>query len=176
MVNLSLLLKIILHKECFFLLNHYFCWIIIFIHFVMKQLFISLLIIVLYTGSDSLFSQNNTEKGEINKVVLSSSSQSWDGVELPAYPSGKPKISILHITIPPKEKLALHKHPIINAGVLIKGELKVVKPNGETLILKQGEAIIELVNSEHYGVNEGDVDAEIIVFYAGDEHSPLSTH
>lgn len=142
----------------------------------MKQLFIPLLIIVLFMDSHFLCGQNSPEKGEVKKVVLSSSSQSWDGVELPAYPSGKPKISILHITIPPKERLALHKHPIINAGVLIKGELKVVKPNGETLSLKQGEAIIELVNSEHYGVNEGEVDAEIIVFYAGDEHSPLSTH
>ena len=149
---------------------------IIFIRFVMRPLFISLLIIVLFAGSNHLFSQNNSEKEGIKKVVLSSSSQSWDGNELPAYPSGKPKISILHITIPPKERLELHKHPIINAGVLIQGELKVVKPNGETLILKQGEAIIELVNSEHYGVNEGDVEAVIIVFYAGDEQSPLSTH
>ncbi len=107
-------------------------------------------------------------------VKLAETSHSWDGSTLPAYPIGTPKVTVLKITIPPKTQLDMHKHPIINVGVLTKGELTVVKETGETLTLHAGEAIVELVNAYHYGVNEGDIDAEIIVFYAGDETTPVS--
>jgi quercetin dioxygenase-like cupin family protein len=107
-------------------------------------------------------------------VKLAETSQSWDGSTLPAYPTGTPKVTVLKITISPKTQLDMHKHPIINVGVLTKGELTVVKESGETLKLQAGEAIVELVDAYHYGVNEGDSEAEIIVFYAGDENSPVS--
>ncbi len=40
---------------------------------------------------------------------------------LPAYP----EVTILRIHIPPGATLPLHEHPVINAGVLLKGELTV---------------------------------------------------
>ena len=63
------------------------------------------------------------------------------------------------------EKLA--NHPVINAGVLIAGELTVITEDNKTLHLKAGDSIVELVNKKHYGKNEGTQTAEIIVFYAG---------
>ncbi len=111
---------------------------------------------------------------EVRTVKLAEATQSWDGKLLPAYPTGQPKVTILKITIPPKTKLDLHLHPIINAGVLTKGTLTVVKDTGEKMKLREGDAIVELVNSYHYGMNEGKEEAEIIVFYAGDENTPVS--
>jgi hypothetical protein len=35
------------------------------------------------------------------------------------------------------------------------------------LRLKAGDPIVEVVNTLHYGINEGTVPAEIVVFYAG---------
>ncbi len=63
---------------------------------------------------------------------------------------------------------------MINAGVLLKGQLTVVTEAGDTLHLQTGDPIVELVNEWHYGKNEGDEPAEIIVVYAGTEGTPIT--
>ncbi len=99
--------------------------------------------------------------------LLSESFLSWNGDSLPSYPTGKPKISIVKVTIPPHSELSHHYHPVINAGVLLKGELTVIDIEGNILEMKVGDPIIEVVNTIHYGKNNGDDPAEILVFYAG---------
>ena len=111
---------------------------------------------------------------QIDVQELAKTTMSWDGQTLPAYPEGQPEVTILHITIPPGATLHRHKHPVINAGVLIRGELTVVTEDDEILHLKAGEAIVEVVDKWHYGINSGDEPAEIIVFYAGVEGWPVS--
>jgi quercetin dioxygenase-like cupin family protein len=114
---------------------------------------------------------------DINTVkvdVLAKTSSSWDAEMLPNYAKGKPEITILKITIPPKTKLPLHTHPVINAGILLKGELTVVTEDGKTLYLKAGDPIVEVVNKWHYGKNDGNEPAEIIVFYAGVLDTPIT--
>lgn len=83
-------------------------------------------------------------------------------------------MSIRRIIIPPGARLPLHHHPVINAGVLLSGELEVVKEGGPTLRLKAGDPIIEMVDSLHYGRNPGKVPAEIIVVYAGTPGVPTT--
>ncbi len=115
--------------------------------------------------------------GNTNEIVVTQlvkTTKSWDGNTLPCYPNGTPEITILKITIPPKTTLHKHYHPVINAGVLLSGSLTVVTEKGETLHLKANDAIVEVVNKIHYGKNEGDVPAEIIVFYAGTSNSPIT--
>lgn len=94
---------------------------------------------------------------------LAESAQSWNGDSLPAYPSGQPKITILKVTVPPNQRLEWHKHLFINAGFLLKGEITVISEKKDTLLLKAGDPIIELVNTLHYGINDGPEIAKIIV-------------
>ncbi len=115
---------------------------------------------------------NKITKTEV--ITLVETSKSWNGASLPKYLDGKPKVTILKIIIPPKTKLKMHKHPGINAGVLLKGELTVISESNDTLHLKAGEPIVELVNSWHYGKNEGTEPVEIIIFYAGIEGTPIT--
>ena len=114
------------------------------------------------------------EENTFKVDVLAKTGASWDGRQLPIYKEGKPEITILRIQIPPKAQLPLHKHPVINAGVMLKGELTVVTEKKEKLHLKAGDAIVEVVDKWHYGKNEGDGPAEIIVFYAGVEGIPIT--
>ncbi len=111
---------------------------------------------------------------QIDVQELAGTTMSWDGSILPNYPEGQPEVTILRITIPPGATLQRHKHPVINAGVLIRGELTVVTEDDEILNLKAGEAIVEVVDKWHYGLNPGDEEAEIIVFYAGIEGLPVT--
>jgi quercetin dioxygenase-like cupin family protein len=106
--------------------------------------------------------------------VLAKTSSSWDGGALPNYSTGTPEVTILRIMIPPKVQLPMHKHPVINAGVLLKGELTVVREDGKELHLKAGDSIVELVNKWHYGKNEGDEPAEIIIVYSGLQGTPIT--
>ncbi len=129
----------------------------------MKKIFIIIGLTLLLSG--------NSWSKDVNAVevkVLAKSSSSWDGMVLPDYPKGRPEITILRIVIPPGVQLPLHKHPVINAGVMLGGELTVVTEEGETLLLKEGDSIVEVVNKWHYGKNNGNKPAVIIVFYAGE--------
>ena len=105
---------------------------------------------------------------------LIKTTRSWDGDLLPHYPQGQPEITIRRITIPAGARLETHSHPVINAGILLTGELTVVKTDGQTLRLRAGDPIVELVNKPHYGINQGKVPAEIVVVYAGAVDLPIT--
>jgi len=114
------------------------------------------------------------EPGGVTVQVLTKSTLSWDGSQLPHYPRGMPEITILKITIPPGVELPLHQHPVINAGVLLKGQLTVVSEDHKTMRLKAGDPIVEVVGKWHYGKNDGGEPAEILVFYAGTKGHPIT--
>jgi quercetin dioxygenase-like cupin family protein len=114
------------------------------------------------------------DSGGVKVETLAKSSRSWDEKLLPRYTKGRPEITILRIKIPPGETLQLHKHLVINAGVLISGELTVITEDNKVLRMKAGDAIVEVVNKWHYGKNEGKETADIIVFYAGIRNKPIS--
>lgn len=131
-------------------------------------LLFSLFLPVLFTSCQ----QETIEKTEV--ITLAKSTHSWDGELLPSYLEGQPEVTILRIKIPPKTSLAIHEHPEINAGLMIRGELTVISEQQDTLYLKEGDTIVELVNKWHFGKNDGDDVAEIVVFYAGIKGTPVT--
>ena len=68
----------------------------------------------------------------------------------------------------------MHRHPVVNAGVVLQGELTVVAENGLSKTFSAGSGIVELVNTFHYGENRGTVPVDLAMFYAGGEDLPLS--
>ena len=119
---------------------------------------------------DALKNQN---LGEIKVIQILKSSKQWDGSPLPPYPSKNPEITILSYEIPPGIRLPMHKHPVINAGVVLQGKLTVITKDGKQLILNSGDSIVELVDKWHYGVNQGVSPVKLIMFYAGEVGVPL---
>ncbi len=125
----------------------------------------------------TLVLSNHAWARDVNSVqveVLAKTSSSWDGGTLPDFPRGKPEITILRITIPPGAQLPLHEHPVINAGLLLSGELTVETEDKKILHLKAGDSIVEVVNKWHSGKNEGHKPAKIVVFYAGIQGTPIT--
>ncbi|MDK9779064.1 MULTISPECIES: cupin domain-containing protein [unclassified Vibrio] len=110
----------------------------------------------------------------VEAEVMLKTTTSWDGAELPSYPQGQPEVTIVKITVPKGVQLPMHQHPVINAGIVLKGEITVTKKSGEKIILKAGDAIAEVVEQWHFGANTGDDPAEIIVFYAGVKNEPIT--
>ncbi|MEM0966441.1 MAG: cupin domain-containing protein [Verrucomicrobiota bacterium] len=138
----------------------------------MKQLLY--LCLALAVPSLSVLAHSLEDHSEVEIDVLGESGSSWNGVVLPAYPTEAPQISIVKYTVPPHTRLPWHTHPSINAGYMVSGELTVTGADGQNKVLKAGEAIIEMVDLLHYGHNEGDVPAVIVVFYAGVADLPLA--
>lgn len=123
-----------------------------------------------------LFSENlwALDANGVRVETLAKTTSSWDGGDLPDYAKGRPEITILRIKIPAGATLPLHEHPVINAGVLLSGQLTVVTEARKTLHLTAGDAIVEVVGKWHSGKNEGRQPAEIIVFYAGTPDVPIT--
>lgn len=127
----------------------------------------------LYKSDDYHHDDKDIEVVQVQ--TLAKTSASWDGDALPFYPETEPEITILRIKIPAGSKLPIHRHPVINAGVLLKGELTVLtEDESESLHLEPGDSIVELVNKWHFGFNMGDKTAEIIVFYVGTPGTPIT--
>jgi len=114
------------------------------------------------------------EPSAVQVEPLAKSATSWNGTALPAYPAGQPEVTVLRIRVAPGTRLPLHKHPVINAAVMLAGELTVTTEAGRSARFRPGEAIVEVVNQWHYGYNEGPEIAELIVFYAGVHGQPIT--
>jgi quercetin dioxygenase-like cupin family protein len=132
--------------------------------------------VMLLLPSGCAIVRNSLKTNTTSPVVkeLIKTTQSWDGKCLPAYPQGRPEITVLRISIPAGAQLKTHSHPVINAAVLINGQLTVVTTDGKTLHLKAGDPFVEVVNTLHYGINEGTIAADLIVFYAGGTNTPIT--
>ena len=124
-----------------------------------------------YADEIAVYADQN--QSEIKVTQLVKTSEEWDGTPLPPYPTKNPEISILRYEIPPGVRLPMHKHPVINAGVILQGELTVISKEGKQLILKSGDSIVELVNKWHYGFNRGSETVKLIMFYVGEVGVPL---
>ena len=139
------------------------------------RVFAVLSVVLLLSHSCSMVRKSpETSQTSPDVKELIKTTQSWDGENLPAYPKGKPEITILRISIPAGAQLKTHSHPVINAVVLISGQLTVVTKDGKTLHLKAGDPFVEVVNRLHYGINQGKVPAELVVFYAGVTNTPIT--
>ncbi|MEN9879617.1 MAG: hypothetical protein RIQ55_263 [Pseudomonadota bacterium] len=109
----------------------------------------------------------------VEAQVLIKTTRSWNGSTLPAYGDGQPEVTIVRYTFVPGASLPMHMHPVINAGVLLKGELQIMTKSGEKITLKAGEPLVELFKEWHSGVNPGKEPVDLIVVYAGTVGTPL---
>jgi len=111
----------------------------------------------------------------VQSTVLLKSSTSWDGMPYDAYPAGIPELTVLNIKIPANTALNWHEHPMPNAAYVVSGQLTVeTLEGGQSILLKPGDVLPEMVNRQHRGLTENTA-VELVVFYAGTPGMPLSS-
>jgi len=97
--------------------------------------------------------------------LLLKSGKSWDGGSF-QYPSGDLEVSIFRIRLEEGQETSFHCHPIPTFGSLLKGTLEVKTGNGQTTVIDERQAAIEVTDTLHRGeAIAGPV--EMLVFYAG---------
>jgi quercetin dioxygenase-like cupin family protein len=103
----------------------------------------------------------------VQTQTLLRASSSWDGEPYKSYPSGRPELSILKITLAPHTELEWHTHPMPNAAYVVAGELTLErKKDGKKQRFVAGQAVAETVDTFHRGM-AGNELVVLIVFYAG---------
>ena len=93
---------------------------------------------------------------------------------IPNYPQGKPELVAMKYIIPVGHKLDWHHHVAMNHGVLVQGELTIIGLDGQTKTLHEGDVVVEMVDSVHYGENRGTKPIVLYMFYISQEGLPLS--
>jgi quercetin dioxygenase-like cupin family protein len=124
--------------------------------------------------ADDMRKHYYTDIPGIEANVLIKTTTSWNGSTLPPYGEGQPEITIIRYRFAPGASIPMHMHPVINAGVLLKGELQIFTKTGEKITLKEGEPLVELFKEWHYGSNPGTEAVDLIVVYAGTVGTPLT--
>jgi quercetin dioxygenase-like cupin family protein len=130
-------------------------------------------IALLVAGVTLLGSAAAQDQSGVKVETVIKTESSWDGTPYRSYPTGRPEITVLKISIPAHTVLPWHTHPMPNAGYVESGEITVEKKNGEKKVVTQGQVLPETVNSIHRGYT-GDSPVVLIVFYAGEHGTPLS--
>jgi len=123
--------------------------------------------------ADTTFAKYDDAK-EIEIIDLKRTSQSWDGVELPNYPVGKPELVVRRYVFPRGSKLGWHHHPVMNYGILQQGELTIIGLDGKETTVHAGEAVVEMVGTIHHGENRGDKTVVLDMFYISQNGTPIA--
>ncbi len=111
------------------------------------------------------------DAGVLGKVILQTETTSnGDPIFYPK--TDKPKITVMTVDIAPGAETGWHSHSISVYAYVLSGKLSVEIEGGKTVEFKEGEAIIEVVNTRHNGINKGTVPVKLVVFYLGGKGIP----
>jgi uncharacterized RmlC-like cupin family protein len=142
------------------------------------RLFVLAFLVALVNGTEIKNARADNEPNAaalgVKVETLSRSDRSWTGDLLPKLNDVQAEVRVLRITVPAGVTLPRHFHPVINAGVLLQGRLRVESDDGASQSLQPGQAIIEMVNKVHRGISLGPDPAVIVVVYVGPKGSPIT--
>jgi quercetin dioxygenase-like cupin family protein len=126
----------------------------------------SLTAVLAQTGSNSVASGK--------REILLQTTESWNGKHYTHYPTGKPQLTTIKLTIAPHTALPWHTHPFPNVVYVLSGTLTLHdKASGKTQVVHQGQAVGESVDDVHRG-ESGDEPTVLLITYAGTPGVPTS--
>jgi quercetin dioxygenase-like cupin family protein len=110
----------------------------------------------------------------VSSVVLQRATTTSDGAPI-AYPrTERPEVTAAQVTIAPGAETGWHKHPIPLYAYVEQGALEVRFDDGRVSAFQAGDAIFEVVDTWHNGVNVGDTEVRLVVFYLGVADEPTT--
>lgn len=140
----------------------------------MKTISKWLAIVAIICSANVVNAAENNQSTGVESTELLRTTKSWNGEELPNYPQGKPELVAMKYVIPVGQKLGWHHHVAMNHGVLVQGELTIIGLDGQIKTLHEGDVVVEMVDSVHYGENRGTKPIILYMFYVSQEGLPLS--
>jgi quercetin dioxygenase-like cupin family protein len=129
------------------------------------------LIVVFFLVLTCFVEAADYDAGVQGKVILQTESTST-GDPIAYLKTERPKITVMAVDIAPGAETGWHIHPVPVYAYVLAGRLTVEVEDGKSFEFKGGDAIIEVVNKRHNGINKGSVPVSLIVFYTGGKGIP----
>jgi len=108
----------------------------------------------------------------IKATQIKKTSTASNGQMLQYLRTEKPEVTVLIVEIPAGAETGWHQHPVPVYAYMLFGAITVEMESGEKHDFREGDTIIEVMNTSHNGRNSGTVPANLVVFYTGEQGSP----
>lgn len=113
------------------------------------------------------------ETADVRVKQLLKTTRTWSGAPI-VYPEGIAEITGVIVEIAPGGATGWHAHPGPSFGFVLEGVLEVKLRSGAVKRIRAGEALAEVIDTQHNGRNVGEGPVKLIVFYAGVQGQPIS--
>ena len=107
--------------------------------------------------------------------LLVKSTTASDGQKVVYAKTDNAEVTVVTVEIAPGKETGWHLHIVPVYAYIIEGTLAVEMGGGKRYEFKKGQAIIEVMNTPHNGVNIGDVPVKLVAFYTGEQGMPIVT-
>jgi quercetin dioxygenase-like cupin family protein len=92
-----------------------------------------------------------------------------------AYPTeGTPEVTAVLVEIPAQSQTGWHQHPVPCFAYILEGELQLHLDDGVVKTFRAGEALAEVVDKLHNGVNVTEKSAKLVMFVMGVAGKPYA--
>jgi quercetin dioxygenase-like cupin family protein len=104
---------------------------------------------------------------KVTRLLKSTTDAAGRPLAYPKPEDGQAEVTALHVEIAAGGQTGWHKHPLTCLGYVLEGEIEVTMAGGHVHTVKAGEALCEVVDLPHNGVNRGAVPAKLVLFVLG---------
>lgn len=101
--------------------------------------------------------------------LIKKATSAANGQKLTYAKAEKPEVTVALVEIPPGGDTGWHSHPIPVYAYILSGSMAVEVEGGGQYNFKEGEAILEVIDTPHIGRNMGKAPVKLVVFYTGME-------
>ena len=92
-----------------------------------------------------------------------------------AYPkTGSPQVTAVLVEIPPGAETGWHVHPYPCYAYILSGKLTVKIQGKKPRELRAGDALVEVVNTPHNGMNKGREPVRLVMFVTAEAGKPFT--
>ena len=129
------------------------------------------LISVVVVGQEAA---SNAYRRDVRVTPLLKTQADYAG-RLIAYPTGgAPEVTAVLVEIPAKSQTGWHQHPVPCFAFILEGELQLHLDDGVVKTFRAGEALAEVVDKLHNGVNVTEKSAKLVMFVMGVAGKPYA--
>jgi quercetin dioxygenase-like cupin family protein len=142
-------------------------------HFPLRLFFIPFLIFC-FSSIASAASNDSAYNHEIRTTPLLSADTTASGQPIKYPKTAHPLVTMLLVEIPPRKQTGWHIHRRPMVAYILSGTLTVQFQGGKSATYKAGQAMAEVLNTPHNGINNGRETVKILVTVIGEKGIPVA--
>lgn len=129
------------------------------------KLIVSLLFLIVFFGFSGAYASDY--EGGVKVSLIKQSTTAANGQKLAYAKTDTPEVTAMLVEIPAGGDTGWHTHPFPVYAYVLSGTITVTVEGGGQYDFREGEVILEVIDTPHIGKTKGTVPVKLIVFYTG---------